>query len=393
MTILGRHIFIELLKVFTVTLTAMTVLMVLVGIVQEAIRESLTPETILKLIPYVLPNALCFAIPGTMLFSVCLIYGRMSAGNEVVAIKSAGLSPLKVMLPALILATLLSFLTLFLNDLAVSWGRSGIYRVVLHSVEKTIYAGLKAEKMYAKGNILIKVSDVDQDRLLEPIVQIRDQNQFLRFEAEQAKLLVDADNEELIFEVQGAVAENRESGAIVRLASGRLPVPLRDATKRSLEQANPSNVPLRSIARESRRELSQLKRTQALLAMGTALGLTAGDYVDVTSRNWPARYEIVNDSKNRIHRLRTEPWRRWANGFSCLCFVLVGAPLAIHFRRADVWTTFGICFIPILLAYYPLLMLGVAQAKSGTLPAPIVWLGNTVMIVVGLYLIRETIRK
>ena len=89
---------------------------------------------------------------------------------------------------------------------------------------------------------------------------------------------------------------------------------------------------------------------------------------------------------------RAEPWRRWANGFSCFFFVLVGAPLAIRWRSADVWTSFGICFLPILCVYYPLLAFSVDRAKCGVLPPYAVWLGNVVLLVLGGWLLRRVIR-
>jgi len=88
-----------------------------------------------------------------------------------------------------------------------------------------------------------------------------------------------------------------------------------------------------------------------------------------------------------------EPWRRWANGFSCLCFVLVGAPMAIRMRNADFLTSFFLCFLPILLVYYPVFMLGVSRVKSGSLPPPAVWMGNVLVALWGLWLLRSVIRR
>ena len=51
----------------------------------------------------------------------------------------------------------------------------------------------------------------------------------------------------------------------------------------------------------------------------------------------------------RLFRLKTEPWRRWANGFSCLFFVTAGIPLSIRQRSGDFLTSFFLCFLPILL--------------------------------------------
>jgi lipopolysaccharide export system permease protein len=87
-----------------------------------------------------------------------------------------------------------------------------------------------------------------------------------------------------------------------------------------------------------------------------------------------------------------EPWRRWANGFSCLCFVLVGAPMAIRMRNADFLTSFFLCFLPILVVYYPLFMLGISRVKAGVMPPPAVWMANILITLWGLWLLRRVVR-
>ena len=109
----------------------------------------------------------------------------------------------------------------------------------------------------------------------------------------------------------------------------------------------------------------------------------------MTDVGWNKRLLSLETETYRKYRLETEPWRRWATGFSCLCFVIVGAPFSIRMRKSDFWTNFAICFIPILLAYYPLLMFGIGQAKSGTFPPFVVWAGNLVMIFLGILFIQQ----
>jgi lipopolysaccharide export system permease protein len=50
------------------------------------------------------------------------------------------------------------------------------------------------------------------------------------------------------------------------------------------------------------------------------------------------------------------------------------------------------CFGPILVGYYPLLMYGIDQAKSGFLPPYSVWLANLVCGGIGLLFLRRVIR-
>ena len=67
--------------------------------------------------------------------------------------------------------------------------------------------------------------------------------------------------------------------------------------------------------------------------------------------------------------------------------MLLGAPIGILRKNSDFLSSFFVCFLPILIVYYPLLMLGVDQAKSGLLPPWSVWTGNIVLLVCGVWLI------
>ena len=98
---------------------------------------------------------------------------------------------------------------------------------------------------------------------------------------------------------------------------------------------------------------------------------------------WKKNAESLRSARRGLCRLQAEPYRRWAAGFSCLCFVWVGAPMAIRLRNRDMLTSFFLCFMPILIVYYPLLVLGVNGAKDGYLPPWSVWAGNLLMLAWG----------
>jgi lipopolysaccharide export system permease protein len=61
-------------------------------------------------------------------------------------------------------------------------------------------------------------------------------------------------------------------------------------------------------------------------------------------------------------------------------FVVLGAPVGIRFARRDFLSAFITCFLPIILVYYPLTLMGVNLGKEG-LVAPVValWAGNTLL--------------
>jgi len=169
-------------------------------------------------------------------------------------------------------------------------------------------------------------------------------------------------------------------------------IPLTDAAHKPDNSQGPSQVALGRIVDEVDRQHAQIEQLEEALAAEAAYQLLTGDFDALLWKQWSDRHIQLKHARTRLHRLQTEPWRRWANGFSCLAFVLVGAPLAICLRNADMWTTFGLCFGVLLVVYYPLLAYGVAQAKSGDLPPYFVWLGNTVLVFVGMWLVRRVSR-
>ena len=125
MRILTRYVLSELLKVFLISLTGLTTLLVVVVMIQEALKEDLPLAQTLQIIPYALPESLRMTVPVTLLLACTTVYSRMSGANEVVAAKALGISPMILFWPALGLATALSLVTVWLNDVAVSWGRTG----------------------------------------------------------------------------------------------------------------------------------------------------------------------------------------------------------------------------------------------------------------------------
>ena len=71
---------------------------------------------------------------------------------------------------------------------------------------------------------------------------------------------------------------------------------------------------------------------------------------------------------------------------------MIGAPVAALRRNSDVMTTFFAVFLPILLCFYPLLMLSENLALSGTVPVWAFWLCDAVLLSAGIVLTRHAIR-
>src|SRR5262245_31545545 len=168
-----RYITSELIGWLAIVLVLLTLVLVLVVVAGVASRMNFGLGRTLRLLPFVLPTALAYALPCALLFTICLVYGRMSADNEVVATKALGISPVVLLWPAWILAFGLSLVGVWLTDLAFSWGTVGAQRVVIHSVEEIAYGMLRTQRSYANQRFSIIVKDVEGRRLIRPIMNFQ----------------------------------------------------------------------------------------------------------------------------------------------------------------------------------------------------------------------------
>ena len=57
-----------------------------------------------QLIPFVIPSTLPYTVPVSLLFAVTVVYGRIAGDNEIIAVKTAGLSVMTVIWPTILLA-------------------------------------------------------------------------------------------------------------------------------------------------------------------------------------------------------------------------------------------------------------------------------------------------
>ncbi|MCU0871623.1 MAG: LptF/LptG family permease, partial [Pirellulaceae bacterium] len=334
--LLPRYITAELLKVFLSTLTVFTFLITLAGVANEAVRQGLGLLTVLRLIPYTLPNALVFALPGTILFSACSVFGRLSASNELTAIKSLGISPAVVIRPALLLAFLVSLGTVWLIDIAFTWGYAGIQRVVLDSAEEIAYSVLRTQRTYRTKQFSICVARVVDRRLLQMTITLdRADGETMTMTAREARLRAVPEEDALKLTLTDGSVEIGKKVAFRFQDTYEHMIPLTSQQEREGAAAHPAHMRLCLVGDAAQEQRRQIRLAEESLAGDAAEQLLTGNFAALTDATWSARLRDLDGQRQRLHRLETEPFRRWASGFSCLAFVLVGAPLAIRMRNSD----------------------------------------------------------
>ncbi len=389
-----RYILVELLVIFALSLLAMTVTIIMFVVAQKALQYGLPPAQFVALLPYLLPEALRMSIPGTLLLATTTVYGRLADQNEIVAIKAQGISPRKFLEPLWIAAFIISLVTVFLNDLAVSWGKAGMERVIVESVEEIAYNMLRTQKSYKVNYFSINVKRVEGRLLIRPHVRIERHGS-------SPEIMITADEAELKSDLESGYLKIvfRNVSVDSDLGSMQFPddiweqeIPLKDASKADAANRKASRLTMGIIPQEIEAANRQVDRLYGCAAAEAAAQLFFGRFDQLSHSHWKRSQYRLNAVQDRIHRLHTEPHRRWSAGFSCLCFAWVGAPMAIRLRNRDLLTSFFLCFLPILIVYYPLLAMSIDGAKNGSLPAFSVWGGNMLLLIWGAYLLRKVIR-
>ena len=365
--------------------------MLIIGIADEARSRGLSPEILIQLIPYIVPKALMFAMPATCLLSCCVVFGRLAAENELIAIQSMGLHQSVIVIPALAIAFMLSLFAVWVNDVSFAWSYWGIEKVVLESSDKIVYGVLKNEGSFKTDKFSIEVQAVEDRKLIQPVITAFS-DETIRAVAHEAVLTTEPGSHALKFTMKRGKFTHGKKVFNFDSTFDHV-IPLKSPEEVAKATGNPSHLYLSQIDDEIVRQavlLEELKQDCAIRACSQSI---TGDLYGLTNADWETRLENLDDAEHRLNRLHVVPHRRWANGFSCLAFAIIGIPVALRLKTANYATAFGVCFIPILLLYYPLFMLGLDGAKTGSLPPYGAWLGNLACVLIGGYLMIQEFRK
>ena len=389
MKTINRYVIGELLRTFIFSLIVITPVLLVSFVVQYLLTKNIPLRTIIDIIPYVVVETSRISLPVSLLLAVTTFFSRMSGANEVVALKSLGIAPWRYLWPVMVLGSLVSLLSVWLNDLAVTWGHHGINAVVYRAAEEIILNELKTKHTFSSSEVTIVVKGVDESkRLLSPSISIKEPPSTI--EARYARLNIDFVQSELTVEfsdMKAGSAGNVRYSTDSRKISIPLDKMLPPETVKRASGTGLRDIP--SVIAEYE-EMSAGVRRQ--IAAQQAFVCILGSVDEWAIPDWGRWHRRLKNHQESIERYEVEPPRRWASGFCCLFFIWLGAPLAIWMKKTDIFASFFACFIPILLFYYPLFELGLQWAKRGTMPSGTVWIANLGVAAVGYWFWRRVHR-
>ena len=346
----------------TIIVIAVSTAVVLIGqfaSVIELLSRGVSFFTLLKYIAYRMPYALGFSIPLGVFIATLLVFMRMSADNEISALRSAGISLSQIISPIIILGLFFCVICFFLQ---FNLGPELKYR-----------AKLLAKKEGTENPLLL----LDAGRFVEIfdgyIIYVGKKKENSILDVHLYVLNEGNSVQQKIYAARGEIKINKDYG--------RLDLSLYDTTIETADQNHPSDV-------------SKNRRIK-----GQTLTFPL-DYADsfnrkmlsrrVSEMNIPqlfARIQIYSERGLDTAILNVELHKRAAMALSPFSFILLGIPLGIKKPRKESYFGLFACFIIPLLYYIMLSFFETLRQKAGYHPEFLMWLPNIFCQISGLWIL------
>ena len=393
MRILQRSVLYDLMRVFGLAIFVLTVLLVFMGVAGEAAKSGLGFAQIIQILPYIVPSLLPYTIPATLLLTVCIVYGRMAGDHEITAIKAAGINILCILIPSFVLGAALSLGTFILTDQFIPWARANIESVITLAMEDIFLEVLHANSSYndSTNGVSILVSGVRNRTLIKPIIRYRlDHGEVATITARKATLKFDLQKQQVLLTLHDSQIETPH-GEIMDFEREEINLPLPTPTD-TLKA--PRNMTIENIRHEIAGLLKERDELLQRQMIGAVLALSEGSFDRLAPQDQWALEMKERSRCERYHKLCTEIHGRAALSCSCFFFVLIGSPFAIVQGKRQFLTNFAFCFIPILLGYYPVVLLTMNLCRDGMInPAWGMWIGNAGLLATAFFVLRKVFRN
>jgi LPS export ABC transporter permease LptG len=334
------------------------------------------------LLVFMLPSFLAYTLPMALLVATLLAGGRLAGDLEVVALRSAGVSLVRLARPILLAAAAVTLavalLTTWLGPLASREFKQQLFKIL----QSRAVAGIK-ERVFNTtfGDVVIYVEDVSASRMALRSLLVSDERdpKLTRIiTAAEGRILTDDANRRIVLRLIDGAVNEADVMPVGAPATGTAAAPpggaaastrYRYTTFNLYDMSLPLDSPLRGAAR-----LEKPERDLSLAGLGREIGRLSAD------REASRPYEV-------------EWHKRLALPLATVVFLLVGFPLAVRSHRGGRSIAL-IGSLAIFVAYYLLFTSLEGMALRRLLPAWVaVWLPNALFAAIGGALLVAGVRE
>jgi lipopolysaccharide export system permease protein len=372
-SLLDRYILRELLLPFLFGVVAFSSIGVAIGVLFDLVRRvtevGLPMGIAFQVFALRLPYFVGLAFPMSMLLSCLMVYGRLSGDSELIALRSCGVSVLRLIAPAILLGLLVTGITFAFNEAVVP----ACNREATLLLDRALN---RKEPSFREKNILyqefrdIRDSNGKKEKQLSRIFYAG------QFDGQQMKglTIVDFSQNGLNQIVAAEAAKWNNDEKIWDFRNGTVYVIAPDGSYRSIVRFENQQI--------------QLPRVPLDLANSTK---DPGEMNIAEIRNYLQLLAQSGDDKE-FKRFTLRIDQKISLPFACLVFGLLGSALGNRPQRTSRAAGFGLSLI-IIVGYYLCISIGEALYTVGFLSSVLgAWLPTFVVLVPGLWLLWKISR-
>lgn len=363
-TIIFRYLFRELVTPFLLGLTVFVFILVMSQILrlnELIIVYGVGLWSVIKLVFYLMISFLAISIPIAFLFSVIMLFGRLSSDSELTALKASGFSVFQLLMPVLLFSAGVCFFCLYLTLHLESWGARSSRALVFDIGKNKALVGVK-EGVFNDDffGLVLYTDKVDsKDKTLEHVFLYdeRDRNRPVSVIADKGMILSSTDLPSVYLVLHGGSIHtfSKDHASVQKISFDRYTINLSiDEMLKVDTKEKPHWLPLEKLQKRISEEETKGNKKLAL-------------------------------------EFRVEYHRKFAVAFASLILAILGISLGIRPSRAARSLSFVYTIILVGI-YWGLYINARHLATSGVLhPAFAMWSPNLIFtFLAGILLIRAS---
>ena len=145
MSLLDRYIFKELIIPFTISLGALCFIVFtkeMLRLVELLVSKGIGIMAVLNIVIHLMPSFLVLTLPIACLISTITAFSRLSYDKELVAMRAAGMSLLRITFPVFIFSFLVFLLTIYFSQWGQPWSNVSLKQVAISLIKDQISLAL-----------------------------------------------------------------------------------------------------------------------------------------------------------------------------------------------------------------------------------------------------------
>lgn len=437
--ILVRYVLKELIAPFLAALFGITFLFVvdfLVKILDNVLSKGLPTSTVIEIFVLNLAWMLSLSIPMAVLVASLMAFGRLSGDQEITACKAAGVSPLSLMRPVLIVSMLITVLMVVFNNWVLPEANHRSVELMSAVSRKKPHAFIDAGRLITQfPDVQLWVNRIDPSSGTLYGIQI------FEMEKKGSPRIVYADSASMEYADNGATlmlrlrsgenhmidADNPENYFRIRFFSQDLAMKNVDdrLERRSRNYRSDREMTIemmQEVVEDAEKKYEEYKISAIEKRLNTLValrGTVAGDTVVPSNLEGTPQLDSIQRRRSlqkvriqEISALRTterfygrmeaeekrqaqytvEIQKKLSTAFACFIFILIGAPLGIMARKGGIGT--GILYSLAFFVIYWICLIGGENLADRLLLNPYLamWASNIIIGIFGIFITIAMVR-